>query len=174
MNALTQLGAASLADTSLSGLADSAYTLRRTGRKPLRFKGVKLLETAADDQAAASAAPLGYDITIYKTSDGKWVLELAARRARCAAQDMQRVECFHDLEMLAQYLQTYCCAQDVPVPSALASGSLPLAVAALQAVQLRETIARIEDEYHTLLSDIFEALELSEEPCCGADSGAHG
>jgi hypothetical protein len=43
-----------------------------------------------------------------------------------------------------------------------------MATTVLQAVQLRQRLARIADEYHSLLSDVFEALDITE----GADARA--
>jgi hypothetical protein len=37
-----------------------------------------------------------------------------------------------------------------------------MATCVLQALQLRQRIARITDEYHGLLSDVFEALDITD------------
>jgi len=171
MNAVTELCVDTLACASDLTATPQRFSLRRSGRKPVRFSGAKILETAA----TPDAAPLHYDLAIYKTDTNRLVLELVTRRGGVAAQDVTRVECFDTLDDLAHFLQSYCCAEDVPVPPGLANQDVPLAVAALHAVRLRDTIARIEDEYRALLSDVFEVLGIGEEPTPSAKpSCGHG
>lgn len=134
------------------------HALRRTGQRPLRFDGWCLIE------AVGTAEPGGihHDLRLFRTTRGRIVAELVARRAGMQAADTFRVESFSDLATAAAWLEAYPSADDVPVPGALACADAPLAMAALQAVRLRQCAARVTEEYRGLLSDVFASLGLSD------------
>jgi hypothetical protein len=160
MNAVTELLADDDARASETAAAGHRFTLRRTGRKPVRFAGWKMVEAVGGGETA----PLHYDLAIYRTTGNHFLCELIARRAGVEAQDIFRVESFAALDPLTQWLQSHDCATDVPVPSCLAAQDGPLALAVLHAVRLRDTIARIEGEYQDLLSDVFAAIGVTDAP----------
>jgi hypothetical protein len=64
----------------------------------------------------------------------------------------------------AAWLEDYPCGNEVPIPAALAAGQGPMAAAILHSVQLRQRIGRIADDYHCLLSDVFEILDITDQP----------
>jgi hypothetical protein len=66
------------------------------------------------------------------------------------------------LDAASAWLEAYGADGDAPVPAGLgAQENLPLAM--LQAVQLRQTLARIEHDYRELLSDVFAVLDQAED-----------
>jgi hypothetical protein len=133
-------------------------TLRRTGRRAVRFTGWHMLEAVG----SRDAGTISYDLSIYRSVSDSIVAELIARRGMVDEKDISRVEVFASLEEAASWLESHACASDVPVPAALATAEGPMASTVLLAVQLRQRIARITDEYHGLLSDVFEALDITE------------
>lgn len=167
MNAINDLR---LADTRSPGLrrleeaSESApqpsveRTLRRTGRKPVRFEGWQLIEAAGSD----GRCPIWYDLNLYSTVAGSVVVELVTRRHAVDDQDLFRVKTFADLRAAAAWLEGYRCAEDVPIPAGLSSIDTALPWAVLQAVQLRQRLHRIETDFHALLSEVFAALDLTD------------
>ena len=167
MNAITDYDAESSARASAAQPPGERFTLRRTGRKPVRFTGWKMVEA----QGAPGGAKLYYDLTVYRTSAAHFVAELIARRNLLDAADLCRVESFASLTELADWLENFACAQDVPVRPGLNAPDLPLALAMLQAVHLRDVIALVGEDYQDLLSDVFEALDLTDAPSASPARG---
>jgi hypothetical protein len=169
MNAIHQITARSDLATSGAGreLGDrntpegdpsSQWTLRRTGRKPVRFNGWQILEACG----LAAQDGIRHDLNIYRTVADAVVVELAARRSMLDEADTLRVEVFVNLSDAAQWLQSYQCTRDIPITTALTDGDVPLAMAVMQTVRLRQQILRVEEEYQALLSDVFTALDLTD------------
>jgi hypothetical protein len=136
----------------------SLHTLRRTGRKAIRFSGWQLVEAVGSGEAKN----MWYDLAIYRSDADKIIVELVARRQLMDERDYYRVELFDSLVAASSWLESYSCANDVPIPQDLAYGNGPMSSAILQAVQLRQCISRIEDDYRSLLSDIFEVLDITD------------
>jgi len=170
MNALTGSQPETPEASSIAVTMD-LHTLRRTGRKALRFSGHQIVEAKGAGFSHDDGASLWYDLSIYRSAAQAVIVELIARRTQLSEQDMFRAESFPTLQDAAAWLENYACAQDVPIPAALAVGAGPMAMSVLQAVQLRQRIARIHDEYQGLLSDVFEALDITDdEPQPGGSS----
>jgi hypothetical protein len=159
MNAITGIDAAQ-AGASLGNQAAREFTLRRSGHKAVRFTGFQLV----DAQGSGDAGSMWYDLAIYRSDESAIIVELAARRRLLDEQDIFHVEVFPDLGAAAGWLESYPCGNDVPIPASLAGGDAPMAIAVLKAVQLRQRIARIQDEYHGLLPDVFDALGITDSP----------
>jgi hypothetical protein len=134
------------------------FTLRRTGRKAVKFSGWQMVEAAG----AGETAPMWYDLSLYRSDSHQVIVELVARRRQLDEQDLCRVEIFDTLHAASAWLENYACANDVPVPASLLDGAACMATAVLHAVQLRQRIARIGDEFHSLLSDVFEVMDVTE------------
>ncbi len=165
MNAITGLEAGTDM-SSVAGAPPTLRTLRRTGRKAVRFTGWHILEALG----TPDPGNIFYDLSLYRSVSESIVVELTVRRSAMDEQDVSRVEVFASLGEAATWLEAYPCAGDVPVPPSLATGDAPMATTVLQALQLRQRIARITDEYHSLLSDVFEALDITEN--AGAETAS--
>jgi hypothetical protein len=136
----------------------TVHTLRRTGRKPVRFEGWQLVEAIG----AHGNRDIWHDLNIYRTVKGGIVVELIIRRASADQQDLSRVKVFADLAAAADWLEAYRPAEDVPIPAGLGVFDTALPWAVLQAVQLRQRIDRVDTDYHALLSEVFAALDLAD------------
>jgi hypothetical protein len=159
MNAITEND---LAEDHLASAPDGprAFTLRRTGKKALRFAGWRMVEAVGSGDQAS----MWYDLTLYRSDAGAIIVELIARRRLLDEQDLSHVEVFGSLREAASWLEDYPCGNEVPIPAALAAGQGPMAAAILHSVQLRQRIGRIADDYHCLLSDVFEILDITDTP----------
>jgi hypothetical protein len=134
------------------------HTLRRTGRKPVRFEGWQLIEAVGPE----GRAQIWYDLNLYRTVADSIVVELVARRRVADDQDLFHVKTFPDLAAASVWLEAYRCAEDVSVPADLLTADTALPWAVLQAMQLRQRLDRIETDYHALLSEVFDALDLTD------------
>jgi len=134
------------------------YTLRRTGRKAVRFEGWQLIEAIGSDKGRH----VWHDLNVYRTAKGCIVVELIARRNLPDHQDVFHVKTFDDLTASAAWLETYRSADDVPIPTGLGEVDVALPWSVLQAVQLRQSISRLESDYQALLTEVFAALDLTD------------
>ena len=159
MNAIAELVCQDTGSNSDAPSSPSLFTLRRTGRKAVKFTGWQMVEAAG----AGDTAPMWYDLRLYRSDTNQIIVELVARRRHLDEQDLCRVEIFDTLAAASAWLETYACANDVPVPGALVDGAAPMAAAVLHAVQLRQRIARIGEEFQSLLSDVFEVLNVTDD-----------
>jgi len=169
MNAM--LGVAGETETAIpkSIPAPRQYTLRRSGRKAVRFDGWQLIEA----KAAGETDTISYDLAIYRSDANAIIVELIARRGILDEQDLSRVEVFPDLAVAATWLESYGVGNDVPIDAALSADEASVVSSVLKAIQLRQRIARIEDDYHGLLSDVFDALGITDSPSSGAPISHH-
>jgi hypothetical protein len=158
MNAISDVAGAQDETMSAVHAPPQLYTLRRTGRKPVRFSGWQVV----DAQGAGENGALWYDLALYRSDSNAIIVELVARRQKLDAPDLSRVEVFDSLAAASSWLESYTCSHDVPVPTDLAVEGKPMVDAVLQAVQLRQHIERIRDDYQGLLSDVFEILDLAD------------
>ena len=157
MNAIAD-PAAMLSDQPDEQPGATTHTLRRTGRKAVRFDGWQLVEAIGSD----GSRPVWHDLNVYRTVKGCIVVELIVRHGQPDRQDMFRVKTFDDLNAAAAWLEAYRCADDVPIPAGLGAVDTALPWAVLQSVQLRQSIDRLEADYHGLISEVFAALDLTD------------
>ena len=156
-NGPTGLSSDSRPDSSIAGQqAAVTYTLRRTGRKAVRFDGWQLVEAIG----SGTGRHVWHDLNIYRSVKGCIVVELIVRRNPPDHQDIFHVKTFDDMAAAACWLESYRSADDVPIPTGLGEVETALPWAVLQAVQLRQTIDRLESDYQALLSEVFAALDL--------------
>jgi hypothetical protein len=136
----------------------STFTLRRTGRKGIRFDGWQLIEATG----SGGSRTAWHDLNVYRTAKGCIVVELTARRSQPDHQDIAHVKTFDDTDAAAAWLEAYRAGDDAPVPQGLGAGDAALPWAVLQAVQLRQSIDRMEADYRALLTEVFAALDLTD------------
>ncbi len=139
--------------------ADSQlFTLRRTGRKPIRFQGRQLVEAIG----RGDSERITHDLNIYRTINGRIVVELIIRRGLPDRQDLCRIHKFDNLSAAATWLENYKPAEDAQIPDGLSHPETTLPWAVLQAVQLRQTMERIDTSFRCMLSEVFLALDLTD------------
>lgn len=158
MNAMADLSGQADESGQAASVPPTLHTLRRTGRKPVKFSGWRMVESAG----AGDGGAMWYDLTLYRSQTAQVIVELIARRSQLGEQDLSRVEIFESLDHAVAWLEAYDCANDVPVPAELMNGAAPMAATVLYSVQLRQRIMRIADEFHGLLSDIFGVLGVAD------------
>jgi hypothetical protein len=152
------------------GEAEAAvvHTLRRTGRKAVRFDGWQLVEALG----GVAGRQVWHDLNLYRTVAGGFVVELIVRHQQPDRHEVRRVEIFNDLAAAAAWLEAYSPADDAMVPPGLAAADTPLPWAVLLAVQLRQRVEQIELDYRSMLSDVFAAIDLTDPAECQASATA--
>jgi hypothetical protein len=167
MNAVTDITADAECGRAGTPIAPHIYTLRRSGHKAVRFTGWQVVEALG----AGEPGTIWYDLSMYRSEADAVIVELTARRHLVDEQDLARVEAFPSLADAASWLENYDVGNDVPIPAALSCDEGPVAVAVLKVIKLRQRIARIQDDYHNLLSDVFNILDITDTPSiqAGAD-----
>jgi len=169
MNAMTDITADQDSDRAGNATSPRLYTLRRTGHKAVRFTGWQVVEALG----AGEPGTIWYDLAMYRSEADAVIVELIARRHLVDEQDLARVEAFSSLADAVAWLESYDVGNDVPIPAALACDEGPVAVAVLKVIKLRQRIARIQDDYHSLLSDVFNILDITDTPSLrSVDAGA--
>jgi hypothetical protein len=152
MNAITGLKA-EVSLSSGSAPPPILHTLRRTGRKAVRFTGWQVLQA----QGCGEDGTMWYDLAIYRSVADAVIAELVARRQNFDEQDLSRVEVFASLAEAASWLETYPCAADVPIPPGLASCDRPMysrpSISPIRRVRTRcQAIVRLRKRLRPLLA----------------------
>ncbi len=158
MNAINDPSGLLAADVDQSQA--ESFTLRRTGRKALRFQGWQLIEATASGLGRS----VWHDLNLYRTTRHSVVVELIARRSDPDQKDIVHVQTFADLDAAAAWLESYRTAEDIPVTTVLDNDSTPLAWAVLHSIRLRQMLDRLESDYRILLTEVFAALDLTDPP----------
>jgi hypothetical protein len=158
MNAITERFDPSPSDFASAGA--ETFTLRRTGRKAVRFDGWHLVEATCD----TGNRPVTHDLNIYRTVKDGIVVELIVRQTQLDQKDIAHVQTFPSLTEAASWLESYRAADDMPVPADLNARETALPWAVLQAVQLRQAMERAESDYRSMLTEVFAALDLTDTP----------
>ncbi len=93
----------------------ATYTLRRTGRKAVKFEGWQLIEAIGSQENR----DVWHDLNVYCTVKDALVVELIVRHASADHLDMFRVKTFDDVADAAAWLEGYRPAEDAPIPLGL-------------------------------------------------------
>jgi hypothetical protein len=145
-----------------SGPAPDAivHTLRRTGRRAVRFDGWQLIEATGP----RGQNQVWHDLNLYRTVANDYIIEMIVSRRELGAQPIHRIGTYRSLGDAAIWLEHYRPSDDIPIPAGLAVADMALPWAILQAVQLRQEITKLELSYRALVSEVFEALDLTDNP----------
>jgi hypothetical protein len=135
-----------------------SFKLKRTGRTAVEFDGWQLVEAIGPSRGKQ----VWHDLNIYRTEQDLIVVELIARAGLPDQHDTYHVNTFQDLAEGASWLEAYNASDDAVIPAGLNVTDTVLHLAILQAVQLRHQMDRIDNDYRTMLSDVFMALDLVE------------
>lgn len=131
----------------------AVFTLRRTGRRPLRFQGWQLVEASGH----VAGVPVWHELNLFQTQAGAIVTELVIRRPGLKERDLNRVTVHDDLSAAAGWLEEQDPVADIP-PSVDLDGGGGMAAAAFQIVALRQLCGRVERDYRALVADVLYAL----------------
>ncbi len=134
---------------------DTLVTLRRTGLRPVSFRGVELCH----DMSYRVGTPLWYEINVFHVVSGGYVVDIRMFTKSEGEQDKFTVQVVGSLEEAADFLEGYEPARDVAVDVNFDDPSKTLAELAFEALALRARTENARAQYQGLLSEIFAQLE---------------
>lgn len=134
------------------------FTVKRSGKKPLRFRGVQLAEATS----WRLGSPLWHEIALYRRTRGDVVAAVTVFKKAAQERDVFRAESFGSLEEAALFLEGYDPTGDLTPGFDPDDPSLGAAQLALCAAGLRQRAEQTQRDYQALLGDLLYQLDLTE------------
>ena len=117
--------------------SSTSYSLPQPGKRPLTFTGSEL----AMAMSFTPALPYWYEINIYSTNDGQFVVAIRKFFQSETEEDVVKAWSFPSIDHAFEHIQHYDAGHDVPVPHGDFAAMAP---AEMSAVAL-QTHAQIEE-----------------------------
>jgi hypothetical protein len=155
MNAIDHFGLgatrARTAEADLStptGCGDCAYTLRRSGSRPLSFRGRHVGFAAAH----RAGAPIWHELNLYETEDGRFVTDIRALGSGARTMDQYYVAVVDRLDEAIDVFESYDVRFDVPIEFDPADPTLAPAELMVHASTLKCRLADAVSQYQAVLA----------------------
>ncbi len=134
------------------------YNLRRTGKRPLNFKGTELCSA----MSFTVGTPFWYEVNIYQKVDETFVVEIKMFAKNENDRELFRAKEISSFIDVFEYLENYQPAHDVDAgPMNFANSTKSVAEIGLQAAELRLKIEEARRQFGDLVGQILYALEES-------------
>ena len=131
-------------------------SVRRTGNRPLRFKGSELM-TATSHGPGPS---LWYEIYVWRKAAGGFVLQIRMFGKQESTKDRFRAYEVDSIEEMAQILENYDTSADIDADIPVDDPSVPVTLIALRAAELRMKLDEARRQFSDLLGEVMHALEI--------------
>jgi hypothetical protein len=128
--------------------------LKRSGMRPLAFDGTLIAEASSH----TARTRMWYEINLYRSDAGGYIAEVKLYLKPIEQKDVFRAEAFADLASMTAWLEAHDPAHDAVVDCETADGQVPLVVAALGAVKMRQAMDEARREYRYLVGELLYAL----------------
>jgi hypothetical protein len=140
-------------DTAMA--SDLAVTLRRTGERPMSFRGVEVCSA----MSYAPGTPLWYEINLYRTAHESFIANV--RMFSKAEHEKDRFAAFEatSFDEAMFWLENYDPANDITADLPLDNTDVPVVELGLKAAAIRMKLAEARRQYRDLLGEIFFAVE---------------
>jgi len=132
-----------------------AYTLRRTGRRPVFFEGVELCMAMSYVPGAA----FWYEVNIYRTTADSFVVYVRLFSKKEHDTDLHRVFEAGTFEEVISFLEDYDAAQDVRIDVLADDQTAPLSELVVRALALRARIDDARRQFSALVGQILFDLD---------------
>lgn len=132
-----------------------AFTLKRSGAKPLVIQGSEL----AMGMSFSPSAPSWYEINLYRTQDQRFVAAVKLFYRDADKADIGHAWEFDDFAAAVAHLEAFDPAADVRVEVDPDDAALSLPEMAAHALSLRAKAAEARRQYRTLLGEVLHDLE---------------
>jgi hypothetical protein len=131
-----------------------SFTLRRTGERPLVFKGVEICSA----MSYMPGTPLWYEINVYRTAADGFVANV--RMFTKSDNDKDRFSAYEaaSFDEAMFWLESYDPAEDIRADLPLDNSEVPVIELGLKAAAVRMRLAEAKRQYRDLLGEIFYAL----------------
>jgi hypothetical protein len=128
--------------------------LKRSGARPLAFDGMLIAEASSH----TAGTRMWYEINLFRSDAGGYVAEVKLFLKPVEQKDVFRAEAFADLATMTDWLEAHDPAHDAVVDRETADSQVPLVVAALGAVKMRQAVDEARREYRYLVGELLYAL----------------
>ena len=142
------------AETVDAGASQDWVMLRRSGKAPYRFKGVKY----ASSTSYYCGSRLWYEVNIFTKSSGGFVLDLRVFKKSDEDKDLFKIESFDSMEDMFEFLENYDPTEDVSIFFDASEKSISTSDMTLKAVSLRQAIDEASRDYRSLVGDMLYQL----------------
>ncbi|MEN0087529.1 MAG: hypothetical protein AAF737_03735 [Pseudomonadota bacterium] len=157
MDAMTQTSPDLMADMTVENPL-MPHRLRRTGMRPMNFTGRELCSA----MSYASGTPLWYEINLYQTHEGSFVVDVRMFSKSEDERDMHRAVEVHDVDAMFDWLEAHDPIADIDCDCmVLATDSLSPTEVALRAADLRMRVDEGRRQYRDLVGQILYDLDMS-------------
>ncbi len=128
--------------------------LKRSGMRPLAFDGVLIAEA----NSHCPGTTMWYEINIYRKDAGGFVAEVKLFLKAAEQKDAFRAQVFDDVSAMSAWLESHDPADNAVVNIESAGGDVPLVVAALGAIRMRQAMEEARREYRYLVGELLFEL----------------
>lgn len=128
--------------------------LKRSGMRPLAFDGVLIAEA----NSHCPGTTMWYEINIYRKDAGGFVAEVKLFLKAAEQKDAFRAQVFDDVSAMSAWLESHDPADNAVVNIETAGGDVPLVVAALGAIRMRQAMEEARREYRYLVGELLFEL----------------
>lgn len=135
------------------GFRETRLSLKRTGQRPYSFAGTEICTSNSHSVGPA----LWYELNIYRTNEGQYVLEVKLFNKSDKYKDRFSVHEMGSLEDMTHFLENYDAAVDVSNAISL-EDHMPLSLLALEALSLKLRIEEARNQFRDLSGELLFQL----------------
>lgn len=130
------------------------YTLKRSGKRPLKFDG-RLLGMAMSFEIGT---PFWFEINIYQNNTGSFVLERKMFTKKEGEKDRFWAETYGSIDEVLDFLERHDAAHDVPVRAPFVTEGMSLADLYEQSLKARMTAEEARRQFQSLVGEMLYEL----------------
>lgn len=132
----------------------TAFTLRRSGARPLSFTGRRLAHHSGERSGAAQ----WHELSLYATEEGGYVAEIRVQGATQGEAGQFHVAAFEEMEAALRFFETHDARHDVASDIPIDDAALSPAELMVHAATLKVRVAEAVSGYRAVLSAFLTAM----------------
>ena len=136
------------------GLDAQVLTLKRSGERPLRFRGYEVCCASSH----RSGPPFWYEINVFRTTEDRFFADVRLYQKSDAFKERFTVFEASSFEMAIDALRSYDPVCDIPVAPFFDGDVAPVEIA-LQAARLRLMMEEARSQYRDLIGDVLAQID---------------
>lgn len=136
-------------------VASAEHTLRRTGARPVSFRGVQVCAASSEPVRA----PFWYEVNLFRLVDGSFVVDIRRLSRDGRESPKHTVLRAESFDAAATALETYDPTRDLRAPNGFDDPGVSAADLTFQALGLRARIDEARAQYGALVGEVLADLE---------------
>ncbi len=136
-------------------IQSSAFTLRRTGKRPIAFDGIELCMA----MSYVPGTPFWYELNIYRTSVATFVVGIKFFTKDEGEKDIFRAFQAHTFDEVMSVLEGYDTSQDVRIDVQADDDTLSVAELTVKALGLRARLEEARRQFAGLVGQVLFELD---------------